>query len=171
MPVRRFAFSKVDRNDFGREGSFQSLQPFEKFLLGRCSLPDCGGLYSTVGAGVRQAFDTLCEESLRDKGEREMRNYILSLVVCVLLVGLGYGLNSLRKPAGVAAQGPGAAANRFQVLTTKEHGDILVDTLRGRVFDFTSGGPNGGQILQERPIRACAINAECTAWKRESDAQ
>jgi hypothetical protein len=95
----------------------------------------------------------------------------LLCVACVLLIGCGYELNSWLRPTNARAQEPVTvtAANRFQVLELKAHGDILVDSANGRVFDFTSGGPNGGQILQEVPVRSCA-DAECTAWKRVADA-
>lgn len=110
-------------------------------------------------------------EQLSRKGQGMRYQTIVVACVCVFLIAVGCDLDSWLRPATARAQEPVsvAVASRFQVLETKDHGDILVDTVKGRVFDFNSGGPKGGQILQERPVRACA-DPECTTWKRVGDA-
>jgi hypothetical protein len=102
------------------------------------------------------------------------RNQMLLLftLACLLII-VGYQLNSWLTPTVARAQEPVTitAASRFQVLTTKstQHGDLLVDTVKGRVFEFYMVGPSGREILQELPIKACA-DADCTTRKRVPDA-
>jgi hypothetical protein len=99
-------------------------------------------------------------------------------LVCFLLIGLGYELNSWLKPTNVKAQEavPTETPGRFQLVSSiKENGvgndRWLLDTATGRVFWVGGVKEYGYATIQEEiPIKSCA-DAECATRKGTKDAQ
>lgn len=91
------------------------------------------------------------------------------ILSCFLLTSFGYELNFWLSPSRIHAQESVttiATQGRFQLIKLKTTEDMLLDTATGKVFDFY----NGGTVLKEIPIKACA-DADCTSQKGVVDAR